>query len=407
MIQKLQSKFIALSMLSLLLVLLVIMGSINLLNYRGIVEDADAILAILEANNGVFPKMIDHKGEGIPGAMSPELPYEARYFSVLMDSDGNVVMVDTGKIAAVDTESAIAYAQSVLEHGKQRGFQGDYRYVQKSSESETRVIFLDCGRNLSTCRTFLLTSLGISLLGLLAVLCLMLLFSGRIVKPVSESYEKQKRFITDAGHEIKTPLAIINADVDVLELDLGENEWLQDIQKQTGRLAELTNSLICLSRMEEDQNQFQMIDFPVSDVVSETAQSFQTLAKIQGKTFTCQIQPMLSLHGDEKAIRQLLSILLDNALKYCGETGAVSLSLERQGRATRLCVFNTAESITPENLAHMFDRFYRADPSRNSKTAGYGIGLSIADAIVAAHKGKIIASSQDGHSLLISVTFPG
>lgn len=407
MIQKLQSKFIAVSMLSLLLVLLVIMGSINLLNYRGIVENADAILAILEANNGVFPKMNDHKGGGYPPAISPELPYEARYFSVLMDNYGTVIAVDTGKIAAVDAKASIEYAQSVLERGKQRGFYGDYRYTQQHSGSEIRVIFLDCGRNLSTFRTFLLTSCGISLLGLLAVFCLMLLFSGRIIKPVSESYEKQKRFITDAGHEIKTPLAIINADVDVLELDLGENEWLQDIQKQTDRLAELTNSLICLSRMEEDPNQFQMIDFPVSDVVSETVQSFQTLAKIQGKTFTFRIQPMLSLHGDEKAIRQLLSILLDNALKYCGEAGVVSLSLERQGRAIRLCVFNTAESISPENLGHMFDRFYRADPSRNSKTAGYGIGLSIADAIVAAHKGKIAASSQDGHSLLISVIFPG
>lgn len=189
-------------------------------------------------------------------------------------------------------------------------------------------------------------------------------------------------------------------------MDLGTNEWLQDIQKQTSRLAELTDSLICLSRMDEDQNQFQMIDFPVSDVVGETAQSFQTLAKTQNKTFTTRIQPMLSLHGDERAIRQLLSILLDNALKYCGAEGTVSLSLERQARTIRLCVFNSADSISQENLEHMFERFYRADPSRNSNTGGYGIGLSIAEAIVTAHKGKIAASSQDGRSLLITVTLP-
>ena len=324
----------------------------------------------------------------------------------MLDASGNVITEDTGKIAAVDTAAALEYAQSVLKSSRQRGFVGDYRYHKQTTSMGIRVIFLDCGRSLSTLRSFLLTSCGISLLGLLAVLCLILLLSRRIIKPVSESYEKQRRFITDAGHEIKTPLAIIDADVDVLEMDLGTNEWLQVIQKQTSRLAELTNSLICLSRMDEDQNQFQMIDFPVSDVVGETAQSFQTLAKTQNKTFTTRIQPMLSLHGDERAIRQLLSILLDNALKYCGAEGTVSLSLERQARTIRLCVFNSADSISQENLEHMFDRFYRADPSRNSNTGGYGIGLSIAEAIVTAHKGKIAASSQDGRSLLITVTLP-
>ena len=407
MIKKLRTKFIGLSMLSLLLVLVAIMGSINLLNYRQTVEEADAILTVLEANNGVFPKPELFKKSDAIRPMSPETPYESRYFTVLLDTSGNVVAADTGKIAAVDTSTALEYAHSVLETSRTQGFVEDYRYRKQTTGTGTRVIFLDCGRSLSTFRSFLLTSCGISVLGLLAVLCLMLLFSKRIIKPVSESYKKQRRFITDAGHEIKTPLSIIDADVDVLEMDLGENEWLQDIQKQTGRLTELTNSLICLSRMEEDPSRFQMIDFPVSDVVSETVQSFQALAKSQSKTFTSQIQPMLSLHGDEKAIRQLLSILLDNALKYCGAEGAVSLSLERLGRTIRLCVFNTAESVSQENLEHMFDRFYRADPSRSSKTGGYGIGLSIAEAIVAAHKGKITASSQDGHSLRISVTFPG
>lgn len=406
MIKKLRMKFIALTMFSLLMVLLVIIGTINLLNYKRIVENADSVLAILSENNGIFPKMNnDRRNDGF-NPMSPELPYETRYFSVLIDSTGKILAADMGQIAAVNKDTAVEYARNVFDLNRQKGFMGNYRFIQKASGDNTRIIFMDCGRNLTTFRTFLWISCAISALGLLAVFCMVALLSKRIVKPFSESYEKQKRFITDAGHEIKTPLTIIDADADVLKMDIGENEWLQDIQKQTQRLAELTNSLVCLSRMEEDQNQFQMIDFPFSDVVSETSQSFQALAKSQNKTFNSRIQPMLSLHGDEKALSQLISILLDNALKYSSENGDISLSLEKHNKNIRLSVYNTTEFISQENLKYLFDRFYRTDPSRNSGTGGYGIGLSIAKTIVTAHKGKITASTQDEHSLTITVTFP-
>lgn len=406
MIKKLRMKFIALTMFSLLMVLLVIIGTINLLNYKRIVDNADSVLTILSENNGVFPKMNnDRRNDGF-NPMSPELPYETRYFSVLIDSTGQILAADMGQIAAVNKDTAVEYARNVFDLNRQKGFMGNYRFIQKASGDNTRIIFMDCGRNLTTFRTFLWISCAISALGLLAVFCMVALLSKRIVKPFSESYEKQKRFITDAGHEIKTPLTIIDADADVLKMDIGENEWLQDIQKQTQRLAELTNSLVCLSRMEEDQNQFQMIDFPFSDVVSETSQSFQALAKSQNKTFNSRIQPMLSLHGDEKALSQLISILLDNALKYSSENGDISLSLEKHNKNIRLSVYNTTEFISQENLKYLFDRFYRTDPSRNSGTGGYGIGLSIAKTIVTAHKGKITASTQDEHSLTITVTFP-
>ncbi|MBR4442459.1 MAG: GHKL domain-containing protein, partial [Clostridia bacterium] len=157
---------------------------------------------------------------------------------------------------------------------------------------------------------------------------------------------------------------------------------------------------------EEDAAQFQMIDFPLSDVVAEAAQSYQAPAKVQNKTFETRIQPMLTLHGDEKAIRQLTGILLDNALKYTPEGGRIALELERQGRSVRLAVSNTAEDIDPASLDRLFDRFYRADASRSSQTGGYGIGLSIARAIVAAHRGKIAAASPDGRSLTITASMP-
>lgn len=412
MIRKLRMKLVIASLLSLLIVLFVLFCAVGILNYRKTVTDADSILSILQENDGSFP-IKDHVNDGFPvnepprkaPVFSAELPYESRYFSVFLTADGEVISVNTGKIAAVDTTTAIEYAQSVVQDGRTQGFVQDYRYTVYTVGDETHVIFLDYGREMSSFRTFLFTSAGVSLAGLLAVMLLLIFLSGRIVKPFLENYEKQKQFITDAGHELKTPLTIIDADAEVLEMDIGENEWLADIRMQIKRLAQLTNSLIQLSRLEE-QPQLEKIEFPLSDLVEETVETFQALAKTQNKNLFGRIQPMLSMNGDEKAIRQLVTILLDNAVKYSDEGGRIEVTLEKQKNLIRLNVFNTADSLPRESLSCLFDRFYRADPSRNSRTSGYGLGLSIAAAIVAAHKGKVQAATQDEKSLLIVVSFP-
>lgn len=413
MIRKLRIKLIFASMLSLLLVLAIIFGVVGSLNYKKIVTDADSILAILEANDGNFPISDHSKNEIIPEddrpkdlhRFSPELPYESRYFSVFLTENGEVATVNTGKIAAVDTATAIEYAQTALHSGNAQGFIEDYRYTTYLVGNETHIIFLDYGREMSSFRNFIFTSAGVSVVGLLAVLILLILLSDRIMKPFSENYEKQKQFITDAGHELKTPLTIIDADTEVLEMDIGENEWIHDIRTQTKRLAQLTNNLIMLSRMEESP-QTEKIEFPISDLVEETVETFHGLAKTRNKNLTSEIQPMLSMNGDEKAIRQLVTILLDNAVKYTNDTGNITVTLKKQKNTIHLSVFNTTDFISRESLEHLFDRFYRTDQSRNSKTGGYGLELAIASAIVHGHKGKIAATTQDEKSLLITVSIP-
>ena len=406
MIRKLRFKFILLTMTVLLAVLVVIIGGINMANYVNMVDNADTVLSLLSENHGHFPNLsffffFFHKD------LSPELPFESRFFSVLLDENWLSLQTETGNIAAVDVESAIAMAQTAAAKKSGTGFLGDYRYQKVQEGTRVRIIFLDCGRSLESFRTFLFASILISLCGFLVVLAVVTLLSGRIMRPFAESYEKQKRFITDAGHELKTPLTIIGADVDILAMDQGENEWLSDIQKQVKQLTGLTNDLVFLSRMEEADTPMQKLPFPLSDVVSETAASFQALAQAQGKTFTTRISPMLTLEGDEKAIAQLVRLLLDNALKYSPEGGSVSLTLEKTGRQCRLSVSNTTDNPLPlDNLKALFERFYRADPSRNSQTGGHGIGLSVAKAIVTAHGGKIQATSEDGHSLCITAFLP-
>lgn len=407
MIKKLRIKLILVSMLSLLAVLLAIVGGINLMNVHRMIGEADGVLDILAENDGHLPMQEEFaEPENGPEYASPEVPYESRYFYVLLDEEAGVIATNIEKIAAVDQETAVEYAQAALDSGADRGFVGEYRYTVQEEDSGIRISFLDCGHRIDMCRVFALNSLWISLLGMLAVFLLMMLASGRIIKPVSDSYEKQKQFITDAGHEIKTPLAIIDADAGLIEMENGPNEWLRDIQTQVRRLTGLTNDLIYLARTEEAQGRQEMLDFPLSDMVEEQICSFQALAIQNNRKFVSHIQPMLTLHGDEKMISQLVSILLDNAVKYSDAGGEIRVMLEKQGRTVHLSVFNTVESISQQELEHLFDRFYRTDRSRNSKTGGYGIGLSIASAVAAAHKGKILASSRDGHSLLITVILP-
>lgn len=184
----------------------------------------------------------------------------------------------------------------------------------------------------------------------------------------------------------------------------GENEWTISNRKQVQRLCNLTEKLVFLSRMDEEGNKPEMSDFNLSDAVLDTACSFNSVATAKGKTIETNISDEICCHGDEKMIRQLISILLDNAVKYSSENGWIKVSLKASGKNKILRISNSVDNIPKGRHDILFERFYRNDPSRNSKTGGFGIGLSIAYAIVDAHKGKISAKSEDGKSIIFSVT---
>lgn len=409
MIKKLQRKFILLSMSALLFVLAVIITGINIVNYNAVTQEADTLLSFISENKGEFPMEPDKFGKPLPPGMSPETPYESRYFSVIVDTDTKQsLFIETSRIISVDKTAAVSYANAALNKNAGNGFIHDFRYQILKESNYTRITFLDCGRKLDAYYSFLYASIGISLFGYLIVFAFIAFFSNRIIRPISESYEKQKRFITDASHEIKTPLTIIGADTDILEMEIGEeNEWLVDIKKQVNQLTELTNDLVFLSRMEESENTLPMIDFPFSEITTEVACSFQTLAGQQEKELQFNIPPMLTLHGNEKSIRQLVSILLDNAIKYSPSGERILLFVEEQNSHISIAVTNTTtQTIEKEQLNLLFDRFYRVDASRNSKTGGHGVGLSIAKAIVEAHHGKITAFAPKENTLQIIVKLP-
>lgn len=403
MIKKLKFKFIILTMSSLLILLAVIVTGVNIMNYNSLKEDADSVLSIISKGDGKFPNIGDGKPAG-GRPFSPELPYESRFFSVLMNDEGSIIKVDISHIASVDYNRAVALANDVFSGSKNIGFSSDFRYYRYVDKDLVRITFLDCGRKLDTFRSFLLSTITISLTGYITVLIIVTILAGKIIRPISESYEKQKRFITDAGHEIKTPLTIINANVDILEMDNPDNESISDIRLQTKRLTELTNDLVYLSRMEEKSDSLTKVDFPLSDLVCETVAAFKAPAVTHDITINADIQPMISMNGDSKSIEKLISVLMNNALKYSPDNGAISIVLKTQGRQTVLSVTNTSSvPVEREKLSHVFDRFYRTDNSRNSSTGGNGIGLSIAHAIVTAHGGKITASTDNGSNFRITV----
>ena len=415
MVKKLRRNFILITMISTALVLLLIIGSINIANYMNMIQTVNMRLSVLSENEGRFPSNMP-KDKAIrknPGPGAPKLPSEApfdtRYFTVSLSSDGNILTVNTDKIAAVSEEDAKAYVHELYTQNKSGGFYGNYKYTSLSttgpSGTETILyIFLDCQRELSSFHNFLVFSIVFSLLGLLLVLILILIFSNILLRPVTESYQKQKRFITDASHELKTPMAIIDANTEVIEMEYGESEWTISIRKQIGRLTSLTEKLVFLSRMDEGSQVMTATTFSLSDAVCETAEPYAMMAEMKNRTFTMQVQPDISYCGEEASIRQLISLLLDNAMKYSPENTEISLECKLTGKGRIIQISNQTDDMSAGKHEELFERFYRADTSRNSSTGGHGIGLSVARAIVQMHKGKITAKCDTNHRLSFVIT---
>lgn len=408
MIKRLRIKFITLAMISLFVLLSLIVAGMNIINYNTVISEADEILDFLSMNDGVFPDkgLKPLPGMDMPKHFSPETPYETRYFTVMINGNGRIAEIHTEHIISVDEHSAEKYADTVLEGGKDIGFADNYRYCITEDIKGKRITFLDCGRKLDAFYRFMIISICMSAAGFVIVSAVIAVLSGKIIKPVAEGYEKQKRFITDAGHELKTPLTIINANVDLLEADPNDAECINDIRQQTQRLASLTNNLVYLARLDEKDGSIERVEIPFSDIVSETVSSFRAIAETQKKELAPDIQPMLTVKGNHKALQQLVSVLTDNAIKYSPENSSISITLEKRNKNVEFVVSNTSlYPVEEAALEHIFDRFYRADSSRNSETGGHGIGLSVAKKIVEAHNGKIRVLTNDGRDFKIICTF--
>lgn len=402
MIYRLQRKFILISTVSVLLVVALIFGIMLILNISSMNKNMDILADRVSEGGGRFSGF---PGEIMPSDkkmmkneynfdfITPETPFATRHFTVFFNKNGEVTGTNTESIYAITDETAIKYAEKVIDGDNERGWISNYRYKVFYTETECGVVFVDGSTN----RAALMQSMsiaGIVLLGCAAlVLILVFLLSKKAIKPIAESYKKQKQFITDANHELKTPLTLILADLDIAEAELGKNEWLDDIRSEGYRMTELVEQLVDLSRMDEEGRSMNVTEVSLGKLVADTVSEFEPLAKSRGKAFTASIDKEITYLGDEALLHRLIGILMDNAIKYCDQDGEISVTL-RRGRRVVLMVENTYAAVDEIELNRLFDRFYRADKARKF-IGGYGVGLSMAKAIVEKHKGEITAYKTD------------
>ena len=432
MIKKLRSRFIRITMLSVTAVMLLLTVILNTANYISTDSDLKQTLTLIYENAGTIPNErftpqgdanapsppddtadthIPPNGSDDPqtpqappddkvarreGPFTAETPFSTRFFVLCYTDSGELTQEDLDSIASVTADDTQEYLSAALAHGAGYGYYKNYRFfAAQTDDGENIAIFLDSYQELRAMRTVLIWSLIADAACILLVFLLVVLLSRRAIDPVVRSVEQQKQFITDASHELKTPITVIATSLKVLEMETGKQKWIDKAMAQTEKLTSLVNSLVTLSRMDEEDSPLKMEDFPVSDAVRETAESFTDFAASKGHELHLSITDGLTYRGDEYAVRQLVSILLDNAVKYALPDSPIEFSLEKAKRGVVLRSSNACEDVAPENAQKLFDRFYRADQSRSSGS-GFGIGLSIARSIAEGHHGSIRASVSGG-----------
>ncbi len=406
MIKKLQKKFLLITMCSIVAVVFLLIGFINYMNYIQVDKDNAVHIKVLGESGGSIP-FRDREPDAIKGlvppANSPEFAFETRFFTVRYDNTNQIKTVNLDFIAAVNYSEAVVLAKDVIDSAKDTGYVDNYKFQVIDTDMGKMIIFLDCTQSLWNVRQFLISSVLVSVLGILLVFSLVLFFSKKAVAPIAESYEKQKRFITDASHELKTPLSIIGANTDVIEMENGTSEWTKSTRNQIERLSSLTNNLVLLSRMEEENYLVSKENMDLSKLIYREFEEFKSTGIMLNKPLLLTIEDNIYYKGNVDTIKKLCSILSENALKYATEGNPIEITLKKNGKMIELIMKNQTINIKEGNQDILFERFVRADASRNSKIGGNGIGLSVANAIVKAHKGKISARSEDGHSLTIRV----
>ncbi len=315
------------------------------------------------------------------------------FYSVTFSADGTVLSVFDGEKTVSSDDNLTELARQILSEGASTGRTGNLSYVVAKKDGYTLVAFLDNTVSEAGLQTMMRNALLVGFASLVAMFFISVFLARRIIHPLEESDKQQKQFISDASHELKTPIAVIDANAEILSRELGHNEWLSNIQYESNRMGELVKQLLDLSSAESREVPREELDF--SHVVTGESLVFETFAFENGKILQSNIEEGISITGNKNQLTQVISVLLDNALRH--STGAqIELSLKKQGHNAVLSVSNEGEEISQEKLEHLFERFYRVDDVRNSEDNHYGLGLSIAQAVVQKHGGTIGASCSDG-----------
>ena len=405
MTKTLRMKFIVTAMTAVSILLILLIGGINIANFSVNERMTRDFLKVLAENGGSLSdreppdELKERPADLFRFQENGRQPAPMEYFWAETDGAGMVVSCDVSHMSSFTVKEAEAYISRIAVLNQPWGRDDGMRYFISELESGkgNLIVVADISNQVRSELRVLLLSLAAGAAGWFFMLILISLLSGRAVRPIVENMEKQKRFVTDAGHEIKTPLAIIMANKDALELHQGETKWSRNIRGQTERLSGLMQNLLTLSRMDEGTAGTLMSECSLSEMTRDAVAQFREPAENRGISVLCDIAENVTVTGDKVRLLQLLTILLDNAVKYAeGGTPEIRVSVSRQERTAVLRISNTCFLGQDEDPGKWFERFYRGDSARTQKSGGYGIGLSAASAIVRLHKGSVKAEYEDG-----------
>ena len=403
MFRKLKIRFILLASAAIVCILLTMIAVLNSVRFLQTNGEIQAVLNILSANNGDFPS-VEETAESLQNdRITIDTIYQYRYFSVVYKEDKTLYSTNLDHLSNLSKEQALSYANKVIKDSRSNGvFEVgsqfySYQITQDSKTKRYLLVVLDSTNYLESRNDFFWLSIQLCFYSFIFFVLVVSGFSNFAIRPYIKNYENQKRFITNAGHELKTPLAIISANTELQELMTGENEWTESTKDQVKRLSNLINQMVVLARLEE-QPDVTLVDVNFSEVVKKVAGNFKSVIEKAGKKYEIKLQEDIHVKATEDELYELVSILIDNACKYCDEDGQifVTLTKAKRGKRARLTVANSYADGKNVDYSRFFDRFYREDESHNQKQPGYGIGLSMAESLVRIFKGRIWVSYKKG-----------
>ena len=404
MFKSLRRKFVATSVASVAVVIILMAGTLNFINYYKMGQRVDDSLYEASKSSALVTIFSDGEEDMIVTKNTASKTPNNNGFSIAkIDENKNVIRSYRDDVLIKGKDDLQKLVTDAVTEPSTSGYVGTYRYLKVNNDAGNLVLLLNTQRDLDSFHAFMRNSIIVSSIVILSVFILLVLISKKVIAPIQQSYQKQKQFITDASHELKTPLAIIRSNTDVLELENGDSKWTKNIQNQVDRLTSLVNSLVVFSRMEE-KDTVEKVKFNLSESLHERIDDFEELASFQKKHIIADIDNNIYYRGEQQAIVQLMDILLENAIKYATKETNINITLKKNKKYATMKISNQA-NVKKGDLRKVFDRFYRLDESRNSTIKGYGIGLSMAKLITEKHKEVIKAYAPEDGIFKIEVRF--
>lgn len=342
--------------------------------------------------------VINEQKESAP---MPKSPGSIDFFILMADKSGEFLAAMNND--ELDTSAAQQYISAILSENASNGMVNNYQFCKSEKSNGTLIVFTDKQAELDMLDQLTRTTILIGIVTFAVLSVLAYFFSKKSIEPIKIAFEKQKQFVSDASHELKTPLTVISANADVLSEEIGENKWLKYIKSQTERMNILVNDLLNLTRLENNTSEFIRVDFNLSQAITNTALPFECQAFETNKIFEVDVEEGIVVNGSENHIKQMAAIFIDNALKYSGDGGKVVVKLKKQGDKSILSVFNTGSGVKEDEKHKIFERFYRSDDSRSRMTGGYGLGLAIAKSIIDKHRFKVTVDNHEGESICFNI----